>query len=176
MRIGISYKFIMGFISVVASMGLVNLAVPYLGIDAEWRQLFTVSCAMLVGLLQGWIFSKAFTANIRVLTDSAERLGSGDLSRDVRLKNPLFIDETVDLADSLNRVVGSLRELVGYIRASSVKVAEAAQEVSATSEQTTVTAHEIFAAVDQINRGAETQAEMVEKSSRLIRDMALSID
>lgn len=176
MRVGISHKFIMGFIIVIASIVLVNLVVPFLGIAAEWRQLFTVACAILVGLLQGWVFSKAFTGNIRVLTDAAERLRRGDLSRDVRLKVGLLPDETAELADSLNQVVGSLRELVGTIRVSSMQVAEAAQGLSATSQETTASAHEVSNSIDQISRGAETQAEMVEKSSRLIRQLALSVE
>ncbi len=176
MRISISYKFIMGFIAVIASIVLVNLLIPYLGIDVEWRQTFMVFCALLVGSVLGLIFSRAFSANIRVLTDAAERLSGGDLSRNVELGRTYLPDETVDLAESLNRVVASLRELVGYIRDSSLKVAEAAQGVSITSQQTTTAAHEISNSIEQISRGAETQAEMVEKSSRLIREIAFSID
>ena len=80
MRIEIGYKFIMGFIIVVGSIVLVNFLVPFLGIPAAWQQLFTVACALLVGLILGWVFSKAFTANIRILKEAAERLSHGDLA------------------------------------------------------------------------------------------------
>ncbi len=176
MRVEISYKFIMGFIIVVGSIVLVNLLVPYLGIPPHLQQLFTIGCALLVGLLLGWIFSKAFTANIRVLTDAAERLSHGDLSQPVVLRSTALPDETSDLAKSLNLVVNSLRELVGTIRGSSVKVAESAQGLSSTSEEMTASANEVANTVEQISRGAETQAAMVEKSSRLIKEMAVSID
>jgi methyl-accepting chemotaxis protein len=166
----------MGFIIVVTSAMLVNLLVPYLGIATEWQQLFIAACAILVGSVLGWIFSKAFTANLQVLTDAAGRLSQGDLSREIQRKNTSFPDETTDLAGSLNEVVASLRELVGTIRNSSAKVAEAAQNLSVTSHQTTATSHEICSTIEQVSRGAETQSEMVEKSSRLIREIALSID
>ncbi len=176
MRAEISHKFIMGFIIVVGCIVTVNLVVPFTGIPEQWQQLFSVACAILVGLVLGLFFSRTFTANIRSLSDSAEYLAKGDLSRDVELPKTLLPDETADLADSLNRVVTSLRELVGYIRSSSVKVAEAAEGVSATSEEMTASAHEVANAVEQISGGAETQAEMVEKSSRLIKELAVSID
>jgi methyl-accepting chemotaxis protein len=176
MRVEITYKFVMGFIIVVGSIVLLNLLVPFLGIPGEWQQLFTVTCAILMGLVLGWFFSKAFTANILQLTEAAENLSHGDLSRHVCLNDALLVDETVDLANSLNRVIDNLRELVGYIRASSVKVTESAQGLSATSEEMTASAHEVANAVEQISGGAETQAEMVETSSRLIKEMAVSID
>ena len=133
MRVDISYKFIVGFIVVVASIVLLNLLVPSLGIPEEWQQLFSVACAILVGLLFGWFFSKRFTSNIRVLNGAVERLSHGDLSSTVVLPATVFPDETVDLATSLNRVVESLRGLVGSIRSSSLKVADSAQGLWATS-------------------------------------------
>ncbi len=175
-KFSISYKFIMGFIIVVGSIVLVNQIIPYLGIAEEWRQLFSVFCALLIGLLLGWAFSRAFTANIQRLTAAAEQLSQGDLTRDVTLGRTYFPDETVDLAESINRVIVSLRELVGYVRATSLQVADAAQGLSTTAQQTNASAREISNSVEQISVGAETQAEMVEKASRLIRDMALAID
>jgi len=176
MRVEITYKFVAGFITVVGSVVFLNLLVPSLGIPEEMQQLVAVACAILVGLVLGWFFSRAFTANIRHLREAAERLSHGDLSEPVSLARSSFPDETADLAASLNLVVESLRELVGTIRASAVMAAESAHGLSATSEEMTASSQEVANTVEQISRGAETQAEMVEKSSRLIREMAVSID
>ncbi|MHB8709134.1 MAG: methyl-accepting chemotaxis protein, partial [Desulfuromonadales bacterium] len=175
MRIDISYKFVMGFLIVIASVVVVNLVVPYLGIDPEWQQLFTIVCALVVGLVIGSIFSRAFTANIRRLKEAGERLGHGDLAGEVDVKEGLFPDETADLADSLNRLQENLRQLVGDIRAIAFRVAGSAQALSATSQQTTASSQEVARTVDQISKGAETQAEMVEESNRLFKEMAMSI-
>ncbi len=176
MRVCISHKFIMGFVLVVGSIVLFGLLVPHLGIPEEGRQLFTIACALLIGLLLGWFFSKAFTANIRTITDAAENLSRGDLSRDIVLRPTRLVDETHDLAASLNGVTASLRELVGYIRSSSLKVTESARALSATSAEVTSSAHEVGRALEQISRGAETQAKMVEESSRTTKEIAFSID
>ncbi len=176
MRVEISYKFTMGFIIVVGSIILLSLLVPRLGLPVESQQWVTVLGAVLVGSILGWIFSRAFSANIRQLKGAAERISQGDLSRPVQLSRTALPDETIDLAEALNRVTESLRALVGYIRASSLKVAGSSQGLSSTAEQMTASAHEISGAVEQISRGVETQADMVDRSSRLIKEIAVSIE
>ena len=177
MRIEISHKFVLGFVVVVGSIVFLDYLVPSLGfIPQEFQQFVTTLGALLVGLLFGWIFSKAFTSNIRVLTTGADRLSHGDLSRKVKLRKSLVSDETEDLADSLNQVVESLRKLVGKIRSSSVRVNESSQGLSASAEEMTASSHEVAGAIEQISRGAETQAEMVERVSRVVREMADSVE
>ncbi len=176
MRVEISYKFVIGFIFVVASVVLLNLVVPRLDIPEWTHQFITVIGALLVGLIFGWLFSKAFTANIKILTEGAERLSHGDLSRKVRLRKGLFSDETEDLSSSLNLVVDSQRNLVGQIRGSSLNVNESSMALATTAEEMTATAHEVAGSIEQISRGAETQAEMVERVSRVVREMAEQIE
>ncbi|MCF6178315.1 MAG: methyl-accepting chemotaxis protein [Geopsychrobacter sp.] len=177
MRIEISHKFVLGFVVVVGSIVFLNYLVPTLGfIPLPFQQFVTTLGALLVGLLFGWIFSKAFTSNIGVLTTGAERLSHGDLSRKLKLRKSLVSDETEDLADSLNKVVENLRKLVGKIRSSSVRVNESSQGLSASAEEMTASSHEVAGAIEQISRGAETQAEMVERVSRVVREMADSIE
>jgi methyl-accepting chemotaxis protein len=179
MRVEISYKFVMGFIIVVGSVVLLNYLVPLLPFPEQFQWLqqpLAVGGALVIGLVLGSLFSKTFTANIKGLREGADRLKDGDLSRHVSIRSNLFEDETTDLANSLNTVVDSLRELVGYIRSSSIQSAESAQALSATSQEMTASAHDVAKTVEQISRGADTQAEMVDKSSTLIREMAMSID
>lgn len=177
MRVEITYKFVMGFIIVVASIVALDYLVPAVALVPHYmEQALSTACALLVGLLLGWIFSKAFTANILVLKSAAERISDGDLSQTVYLPNNLLPDETAELADSLNRVTSNLRELVGYIRTSSSKVAEEAQGLSTMSQEVTASAHEVTGAVEMISRGAETQAAMVEKASEHFRQMTQSVE
>ncbi len=176
MRVEISYKFVIGVIIVVGSVVLLNLLVPRMEIPVWTHQWITIVGALLVGLVFGWLFSKAFTANISILTTAAERLSDGDLSRKVRLRKGMFTDETEDLANSLSRVVDSLRNLVGQIRTSSVKVNGSSLALATTAEEMTATAHEVAGSIEQISRGAETQAEMVERASRVMHEMAQQID
>ncbi len=176
MRVEISHKFVVGIIIVVASVVLLNILVPQMDIPEWTHQWIIIIGALLVGLIFGWLFSKAFSANIKILREGAERLSEGDLSRKVRLRKGLFSDETEDLSVSLNLVVDSLRNLVGQIRTSSVNVNESSLALSTTAEEMTAAAHEVAGSIEQISRGAETQAEMVERASKVIREMAEQIE
>ena len=176
MRVEIAYKFVSGFIIVVGSIVGVGYVVPLLGIAPQWQQLFTATVAILTGLLLGWFFSKTFTTNIRLLTSAAERLSLGDLSQAIELPPTFFQDETHDLADSLNSMMVHLEELVRSIQSNSDNVANSALELTATSEQMTASAVEVANASEHISFGAETQAQMVEQSSQLIKEMAVSTE
>ncbi|SHJ51452.1 methyl-accepting chemotaxis protein [Malonomonas rubra DSM 5091] len=176
MRVEISYKFVIGFIFVVASVVFLNLLVPKMDVPEWTHQWITIVGALLVGLVFGWLFSKAFTANISILTEGADRLSNGDLSRKVKLRQGVFSDETEDLSNSLNLVVDSLRNLVGQIRSSSVNVNESSLGLATTAEEMTATSHEIAGSIEQISRGAETQAEMVERVSKVTKEMASEIE
>jgi methyl-accepting chemotaxis protein len=176
MRVEISYKFIVGFLVVVVSGVVVNLAVPYLKIPPEFQQTFSIACALVVGLIIGAFFSRVFAANIRRLTSTGDRISQGDLSEDIDLKESSFPDETSDLAKAMNQIQGSLRTLVGDIRSIAFKVANSAQDLSGTSQEMSSSSQEVAGTIDQISKGAETQAEMVEESNRLFKEIAMSIN
>ncbi len=176
MRIEISYKFIIGFMTVVVSGVLVNLAIPYSAVPAEFQQVLSIACALVLGLIIGVIFSKAFTANIRHLTAAGDRISQGDLSEDIKLKESRFPDESSDLAASMNQTQERLRKLVGDIRGTAFNIAGSAQNLSGTSQQMSASAQEVAGTVNQISKGAETQAEMVEQSNRLFKEVAMSIN
>ncbi|MDA8431121.1 MAG: methyl-accepting chemotaxis protein [Geobacteraceae bacterium] len=176
MRIPIGYKFIIGFIVVVAAVAFCPKLVASLGYSAEFSGLLAYAVALTVGLILGWLFSKSFTANIGRLTDSAESISRGDLTRNVALKTSHFPDETHELAGLINVMVQNLRDLVGHIKNTSGQLSESAREINSTALEINASTEEVAQAIESISRGAETQAEMVEKSSRTIREMAISID
>lgn len=176
MRIEISHKFIVGVIVVVVSTLLLNELVPRLGLFEYLEKPVATLGALLIGLLLGWFYSRAFTANIAVITSGADRLSSGDLSRKIRLRQGLTSDETEDLANSLNLVVDSLRNLVGQIRTCSLRVNESSLALSATAEEMTATSHQVAGTIEQISKGADTQATMVETVLRVVKEMAMAIE
>lgn len=176
MRIEISYKFIIGFLVVVVSGIVVNLAIPYSEVPVEFQQALAIACAVVIGLIFGVAFSKVFTSNIRRLTSAGDRIGQGDLSENIQLKKSSFPDETSDLAKAMNHIQESLRTLVGDIRGIAFKIAGSAQDLSGTSQEMSASAQEVAGTVDQISKGAETQAEMVEESNRLFKELAMSIN
>ena len=176
MRIPIGYKFILGFIVVVAAVAFSPKLVGLMGYSAEFSGVLGYAVAMTIGLILGWLFSKGFTANIGRLTDSAESISRGDLTRDVIIRSSRIPDESHELASLINLMLQNLRELVRRIKKTSGQLSDSAREINSTALEINASTEEVAQAIEQISRGAESQAEMVEKSSRTIREMAVSIE
>lgn len=176
MRIPIGYKFILGFVVVVAAVAFVPAGVNLLGYPPEITSVLTYVVALTIGLILGWFFSRRFTRDISLLTAAADSISHGDLTRGVPLTGSRFPDETSDLAASINSMVENLRELVAHIKQTSEKIADSAKTLSCSALEINASTEEVAQAIEQIARGAGTQAEMVEKSSRTIHEMAISVE
>ena len=176
MYIPMGYKFILGFVVVVAVTAFFPFWVKLLGYSPEMTNVLTYAIAMTCGLILGSIFSRRFVKNISHLTSSAESISKGDLTKDIALKGSSFPDETHEMAVSINRMVESLREIVRHIREIARKISASATTLSSSALEINSSGVEVAQAVEQMSRGAETQAEMVGKSSGIIHEMAISVD
>ena len=176
MRVPLGYKFILGFVGVVAVVALAPPVVGALGYAPGITHFLTIVVALTVGLITGWFFSRKFARNIGMLTASAHEVSQGDLSRDIQLPPTRMPDETHELTAAINLMVQNLRDLVGHVRGSSLKLAGASRELNGTAVEISVSTEEVARAIEQISHGAETQAEQVERSSRIIKETAISIE
>lgn len=176
MHVPIGYKFIIGFVVVVAAVAFSPRLVGLLGYSAEISSILGYVVAMTVGLILGWAFSKRFTANIGRLTAAAESISQGDLTHEVAIGPSSLPDETHELANLIGLMQQNLRDLVGRIKNGSARLSESAQEINSTALQISASTEEVAQSIEQISRGAETQATMVDKTSKTIREIAISIE
>ncbi len=176
MYIQIGYKFILGFLTVVASVAFVPAWVQHLDYSPGITQILSYVVALTIGLILGSFFSKSFTKNISLLRGATEAISEGDLSRDLAIPPSRFPDETHDMALSINAMMSSLRSLVLQIRETSEGVSGASRTLSSTALEINASTEEVAQAIEQISHGAENQAEMVAKSSKVIHEMAISVE
>lgn len=177
MRIEMGYKFIVGFIFVIAAVAFVPSLTRMINLPPELQNIVSVLVAIVVGLLIGSILSKSFSRSIKDLTSAAEDISKGNLQqRTILSSRPRFEDETVDLEDALRKMTIHLRDVVIRMQDNSGSVADSAQGLSTTAEEMNATTQEISSTIEQIARGAEQQTEMVEKSSKLISEMVAAVE
>ena len=176
MYIQIGYKFILGFLTVIACVAFIPAWVQLLDYSPEITHVLSYLVAMTVGLILGSFFSKRFTRNITLLRGATEGISQGDLARDLEIPSSGFPDETHDMALSINTMLESLRTLVRQIRGTSERVKESSRTLSSSALEINASTEEVAQAIEQISQGAENQAEMVAKSSKVIHDMAISVD
>lgn len=176
MRIEISYKFILGFLLVVGSVVFMDMLVPLLGVAEEFQSLVSTTSAIVVGLLLGVWFSKAFTSNFQQVNAGVNRLSRGDLTGRIEVKQPLFADETVEVAEAINQIIVNLRDVVSMIRSTSESVASSSHQLSFTTVEMTESAKNISDTVEKIAEGAIKQSDMVDKVFKHSKGVALSAD
>lgn len=176
MYIQIGYKFILGFLAVVAAVAFVPAWVGLLDYSPEITNVLSYVVALTIGLILGSFFSKSFTKNISLLRGATESISQGDLSRDLDFPPTRFPDETHSMAVSINAMLESLRRLVRQIRETAERVSESSRTLSSTALEINASTEEVAQAIEQISGGAETQAEMLSRSSKVIHEMAISVD
>jgi methyl-accepting chemotaxis protein len=176
MYIQIGYKFILGFLTVIASVAFIPAWVKLLDYSPELTHTLSYVVALTIGLILGSFFSKRFTRNISLLRGATEGISQGQLAHDLVIPASRFPDETHDMALSINTMLESLRMLVRQIRATSERVSESSRTLSSSALEINASTEEVAQAIEQISQGAENQAEMVAKSSKVIHDMAISVD
>ncbi|HZV81734.1 MAG TPA: methyl-accepting chemotaxis protein [Geobacteraceae bacterium] len=176
MYIPIGYKFILGIVLVVAAVAFSPDIVIALGYSREMTNVLAYLVALTTGLILGWLLSRRLSRNIGMITDSVEAISEGDLTREIKVKEVRFPDETTGMAASINLMTESLRQLVSQIRAASGQVSDSVSTLSSSALEMNATTEEVAKALEQISLGAETQADMAGKSSIMIHELAVSVE
>ncbi len=171
MRIEIGYKFILGFIVVVASVVLVPYVVAGLDLPPWARSIIPPLAAIAVGLTIGSLLTKGLTRHVGSLTEATRRIADGDLREAVDLGRRPFPDEFDDLARSINAMLTNLRQMVAQILGTSSHVATAAQNLSATAEEINASSEEISVTTEEVARGVAEQRSEVERVVTRIHDL-----
>lgn len=173
MRITLGYKFIFGFLAVVASVAFVPGLVEGTAVP-EWLKLpITVLTAMLIGLILGSIFTRSFTKRFANLTKITKQISLGDLNfaGDYATKRGLFTDEVTDLEESLLVVVKNLRTLVTHLKDTIGKLADAQKSLDSIISKGHESSGEVVAGTGRIFDGALQQARCMEESSNAVSEV-----
>ncbi len=166
-------KIYFGFIAVIFVIVAMNaLATQF--ITVEWqRQLASIAAALITGLALGSIFANSIVRDIERLVQVSEEVSRGDLAHELIFSSK---DEIGILANSFNKMIGYLQELISHIQDNSKEVLTSSQSFSVFSKEMKQTINEIVRAIESISRSAEKQLSLVEESSLIMKGMAESTD
>ncbi len=178
MKVPIGYKFIFGFIAVVAVAAFAPDMVEKMGV-VEWMRLplgFLV--AILIGLILGSVFTKRFTRDFSYLKKMTEKVSSGelDVNTEPRLTKKSFPDETTELERCLLQVFTNLRELVGHIKNTVEELGETQKVLTKVISHGEETAKQVITGTSQIFNGAIDQARHINTASEKIKEVSKLAD
>lgn len=129
-----------------------------------------IVCILLTNILCFFISKKIINA-ILAASDAVESLSKGNLSVDV---DPMVLnrnDELGAMGHNIETLVKELRSIIGNLKESSKAVLSSGNELEAMASQSSHTSEGICLAVDEIAKGAISQAEDVESATHQISEM-----
>jgi len=173
-KVPIGYKFILGFIAVVASAAFVPDLVKLTNV-AEWLQEpLSFLTAIVVGLILGSIFTRNLTRNFNNLATTAKKISNGDLTGSAGLENTttLFEDETSELGEAIAAMSANLRGLVEHITVTGTNLAEAQEMFSTVVARGHETSKDVISGTSIIFDGALEQANHIGDVSSTVKNMA----
>jgi len=129
----------------------------------------TVTAALL---LPSWLVR---ITRVKVLSRSAYEISQGDLSKPVAAEGGRTRDEIDELTGAIIRMQENLRELVGKIQETAKSVADTAIDLQRSAENVNGSTEEVGSSMNIIAGGAESQSQLVSKASKVITEMASSI-
>ncbi|MBI2400498.1 MAG: methyl-accepting chemotaxis protein [Deltaproteobacteria bacterium] len=173
-KVPVGYKFILGFIVVVAAAAFVPSLVDLLDV-AEWmKQTLSFLVAILIGLILGSVFTRSFSRHINRLTSMAQRISKGDLAVASNLASTdtgFIRDEVADLEEAVSMMAVSLRALVEQLKSTVTNLAEAQESFSSVVSRGHETSKEVISGTSAIFDGALEQANHIGDVSTTVKNM-----
>ncbi|WP_068675141.1 methyl-accepting chemotaxis protein [Oceanobacillus sp. Castelsardo] len=128
----------------------------------------------IIAILASIFITKSIVQPIRNINDQLKEIsdGEGDLTKELSVKSQ---DEVGQLAKSFNRMISSLRDMIGQVGTTSNQVAASSEELTASAEQTSHATNEISASIQEVASGAESQEQSANESLAAMREMAIGI-
>ena len=174
MRIALTHKFVIGSIVVSAAAVYFPNLVAATGLRVmPW---VTPFAALGAGAVIGFFLTRELGPQFRSLQKAAERIRKGDLSAAaVAADEPMFPDETNDLAQSIESMARGLRELVVHVQGTAARVSDAASVVSRSAQSVGGHTGEIGSTVADLVESVKEQQRLLHDANRLIHEVAATI-
>lgn len=130
----------------------------------------SILLALIISISLGAFLARVICKPVKILAEEAEKIAEGDLNVTI---HHVSGDEIGELAESFQKMVSSLRELIGKVTKSSELVASAATQLSAASEQIATGAEEVAAQAGTVATASE---EMSATSTEIARNCGMAAD
>ncbi len=117
------------------------------------------------------VLANRMKKGVKAAEEAVKDLSNGDLTTQIERKAMMRQDELGDMAKGVAILLHQLIDVVDNIKKSSKILLESGVEMNETAAQTSATADEISRAIEDISKGALSQAEEIETASVQIEEM-----
>lgn len=168
------YTFIIGFIVLAISIGIVFAITDMSGGDAVKLAISVFVALLIFSVALTYIVNAAMRSSLSPLQEFSTRLAKRDLSATLEVSEG---DVIGGFATDLSEAIGSLRTLIDKIQGTTYQVNATTEQLAATSQQVNSSTQEVASTIQQIARGAQNQARTVEETIHVVNEISeMAID
>ncbi len=128
--------------------------------------------AIIVALIASAILSRIFSKPIRELSDVAEHVGNGDLSKKVNLNRD---DELGVLANVFNGMIDNLRDTADNLNSTSQKMQNGANVLDKQVSLSSTYLNDINSSMNTVSHNASKQSDSIMETSSIMEEMSASL-
>ncbi|MCW3794984.1 methyl-accepting chemotaxis protein [Paenibacillus sp. LS1] len=126
--------------------------------------------SILIGTLVALIIGRLISLPVAAVAQAASRIADGDLMGEkIVVRNR---DEIGDLAESFNKMMENLRQLIHQVGNNADRVAASSEELTASTEQTASATEQVAVTMEEIATGMDTQVKMVGDGFHTINELS----
>lgn len=129
-----------------------------------------VVCAVIISLIVAFISRKIVNIVIG-MEGMVNEFAKGNLTCEMDAKILKRKDEFGHSAQAMEKLQEELRRIIGHIQESSGEVLKDGDELESVARQTSTTAEEVSSAIEDISKGAQSQAEDTEVATTQVTEM-----
>ncbi|MDW0117933.1 methyl-accepting chemotaxis protein [Sporosarcina thermotolerans] len=132
-----------------------------------------IGAAVLISIVIARIISRSIARPVRKMTASLEHLANGDFTAGpITVRNK---DEIGEMADALNGMTEDLRRILKTVKVSAIQLANHAEELSASSEESLAASETVAAITERNLMASDVQVTKVNESNLTLNEMLIGI-
>ncbi|CAM3042968.1 methyl-accepting chemotaxis protein [Paenibacillus sediminis] len=129
--------------------------------------LIVMFISILIGSFVIYGVIKSILRPLRILSENAEVISSGDLTQRIAIESN---DEISRLGRSFNQMVESLHAVITNVKISTEQVSSASEQLVASAVQTSQVTDQVSLAIQHIASGAEDQTSRIEGNAKALEE------
>lgn len=130
---------------------------------------------LMLGILISFAISRSMSRPIQHIVHITEGLSTGDFTQEIPRKYLKRVDEMGTVTRALDRMKANMREMIAQVGKEATAVNDASCDLTGEVTAVTKQSKQIAGAIEEVNRGAQSQTVMSEESASAMEQMAFGI-
>lgn len=155
------------------TVGVANAAIVSQGNAAKTLTIMFATIATILAIALSLFMSRILVDALKAAMNVMQRMSNGDLTRiDDLVSRYEGRDEIATLMTAMDRMIASLRSIVGHITHSSDSMMLASGQIAEATNQTGSVVTQVASTIQQVATGAQTQTTQLLQSSDSVEELS----